>query len=101
MAGLTMITTYTATNPWWRTHIGRMMVIYASAEIGMSMILMLAVADHVGPRWFGPVWLPWFALQVIVGGCFVYQTIVIIRLYRLRRTTETRKAILDDHSDQR
>jgi len=82
LAGLTMIATYSATNPWWRTHIGRMLVTYAAAEIMMSFILLLAVVVHIGPHWFRGVW---FVLQAIVGGCFVFQTIVILRLHKAAR----------------
>ena len=81
-AGLTMITTYTLTYPWWRSGLGRMMVLYASAEITMSAILCLAVVFHVTPVWFRALW---FTLQVAVGCTFCVQTAVIVRLYRRRR----------------
>lgn len=79
VAGLVMITTYSLTNPWWRSHLGRMMIAYASAEILMSTLLMMTVELHVSPTWFRGVW---FVLQAIVGTTLVYQTATIIRLHR-------------------
>lgn len=78
-AGLAMIVTYTLTNPWWRSHLGRMMVTYAAAEVIMSSLLFATVVFHMHPTWFRNFW---FALQVIVGGTFWYQTFTIVRLHR-------------------
>lgn len=79
MAGLIMITVYSLTNPWWTTHIGRMMITYAAAEILMSVLLMAAVVGHFNPHWFRAAW---FALQTVVGSTFWFQTYVIVRLHQ-------------------
>jgi hypothetical protein len=79
LSGLVMIVTYSLTNPWWRSHLGRMMVTYASAEILMSTLLMVTIEFQVSPIWFRDVW---FALQTAVGLCLCYQTSAIIRLHR-------------------
>lgn len=84
-AGLTMIVTYSLSYPWWRDWLGRLVVIYASAEIGMSAILCLAVVWHINPAWFRGVW---FALQAIVGLTFCAQTAAIVRLRRGRGQRE-------------
>jgi hypothetical protein len=81
-AGIVMVVTYSATNPWWRTHLGRMMITYAVAEILMSSLLMTTVVGHIAPHWFRGVW---FGLQTIVGCTFWYQTFTIIRLHRQAR----------------
>lgn len=86
-AGLAMIATYSLSYPWWREWLGRIVIIYASAEIAMSAILCLAVVFHIGPAWFRTVW---FALQTVVGCTFCAQTAVIIRLRRQRRQREPR-----------
>lgn len=85
LAGLTMIVTYSLTNRWWLSHIGRMMITYASAEVIMSLILTLTVVLHLHPIWFRAVW---FLLQMILGGTFVYQTVVIVTLDQRRRARE-------------
>lgn len=84
-AGVIMITTYSLTNPWWRGHLGRMMVTYAAAEVLMSVLLLVTVVGHVTPEWFRAVW---FGLQTIVGCTFWFQTVTIIRLHRRRRAQE-------------
>jgi len=81
-SGLTMIVTYTVSYPWWKEWLGRLVIIYASAEIGMSAILCQAVVFHSNPSWFRGVW---FALQTLVGSTFVAQTAIIVRLRRGRR----------------
>lgn len=81
LAGLSMILIYSLSYPWWRDTVGRMMVTYASAEILMSLILLLAVVAHMSPHWFRNLWL---LLQAIVGACFVYQSWTILRLRRNR-----------------
>jgi hypothetical protein len=81
LSGLTMIGFYTASFPWWRDTVGRMMVIYAATEVAMSSVLLLAVVVRVGPHWFRGLW---FILQIIVGVCFTYQTLVIYRLRKNR-----------------
>jgi len=88
-AGIVMVVTYSLTYPWWTTHVGRMLVIYAVAEILMSLILLLAVVAHLNPTWFR---LVWFVLQTVVGCTFWYQTWTILRLYRQRRTRERQQA---------
>lgn len=85
-SGLTMIATYTLSYPWWRSWLGRIVIIYASAEIGMSVILCLAVVWHTNPAWFRGVW---FALQGTVGATFCVQTATIVKLRR-RRELRTR-----------
>lgn len=85
LAGLVMVVTYSLTNPWWTTHLGRMLITYAVAEILMSVLLMAAVVWHFNPYWFRSAW---FALQVVVGGTFWFQTATIIRLHRQRTRTE-------------
>lgn len=85
LAGVTMIVTYSLTNPWWRTHIGRMMITYAAAEVIMSTLLLSAVVWHFNPEWFRAAW---FALQLVVGSTFVFQTVMIIKLHRRRRAQE-------------
>lgn len=84
-AGIVMVITYSLTNPWWKTHLGRMMITYAIAEIIMSGLLMFTVLTHISPEWFRGVW---FALQTIVGMTFWFQTSVIIRLHREKRRKE-------------
>lgn len=84
-AGLTMIVTYSANYPWWKSWLGRIVIIYASAEIAMSVILCLAVVFHIGPVWFRGVW---FALQALVGSTFCVQTAVIVRLRQSRKQQE-------------
>lgn len=84
-AGITMIATYSASYPWWRDHVGRMMITYAAAEVLMSVILLVTVVGHVSPFWFRAVW---FGLQLIVGGTFCFQTVTIVRLRRQRRAQE-------------
>lgn len=84
-SGLVMILTYSLNYPWWKSWLGRIVIIYASAEIAMSVILCLAVVFRIGPFWFRGVW---FALQAIVGSTFCAQTAVIVRLRRGRRQQE-------------
>lgn len=84
-SGLIMIVTYSLNYPWWRSWLGRIVIIYASAEIAMSAILCSAVVFHIGPAWFRGVW---FALQTIVGVTFCAQTAVIVRLRRGRKQQE-------------
>ena len=81
LAGLAMIVSYTASYPWWRDLLGRMMVTYAAAEVAMSTLLMITVVFRFGPDWFRPLW---FALQTIITGCFVFQTWTIVKLRRAR-----------------
>lgn len=81
-AGLIMVITYSVTNPWWRSHLGRMMITYAMAEVLMSALLMFTILTHISPEWFRGVW---FALQTIVGMTFWFQTIMIIKLHRQAR----------------
>ncbi len=80
-AGVVMIITYSLTNPWWRGHIGRMLVTYAAAEVIMSALLVSAVVWHTSPHWFRAAW---FTLQTVVGCTFWFQTATIVRLYRTR-----------------
>lgn len=80
-AGLIMVVTYTLTNPWWRNLVGRMMVTYAVAEIVMSTLLMVTVVGGIAPHWFRAAW---YALQVIVGTTFLFQTWMILKLHRER-----------------
>lgn len=81
LSGLVMIVTYTVSFPWWKDLLGRMMIVYASAEVAMSTLLMSTVVFRFGPEWFRPIW---FALQTILTGCFVFQTWIIIKLRRAR-----------------
>lgn len=81
-AGIIMVLSYSLTNPWWRSHVGRMLVTYAAAEVLMSVLLLVTVVGHVTPEWFRAVW---FTLQVVVGSTFWFQTAMIIRLHRQRR----------------
>lgn len=85
VSGLVMIITYSLTNPWWKSHLGRMMIAYATAEILMSSLLMITIEFQISPTWFRGVW---FALQSIVGLCLSYQTYEIIRLHRRMQTGE-------------
>jgi hypothetical protein len=85
LAGLVMIIAYSLTNPWWTTHLGRMMVTYATAEICMSTLLMITVEFQINPVWFRGVW---FGLQSAVGLCLCYQTWTIIRLHQKTREAE-------------
>jgi hypothetical protein len=86
IAGVAMIGTYSATYPWWRNHVGRMMVTYAGAEVLMSLLLLFTVVGHVSPMWFRAVW---FILQTAVGCAFCFQTVLLVRLYRQRRERAT------------
>lgn len=88
-AGVVMITTYSLTNPWWKTHIGRMMITYAAAEILMSVLLLATVVWHVSPHWFRGVW---FGLQTVVGCTFWFQTFTIVRLRQNRIKQERMSA---------
>lgn len=88
LAGLTMIVAYSVTNPWWRTHLGRMMVTYAAAEVAMSSLLMFTVVFHWAPHWFRAIW---FGLQTVVGLTLCYQTFTIVRLHLERRRGEVRQ----------
>jgi hypothetical protein len=81
VACVIMMVTYTITNPWWRTHLGRMMMTYAAAEGIMAALLMSTVVFHFAPHWFRAVW---FVLQSIVGLTFCYQTSTILKLHRQR-----------------
>lgn len=85
LAGVVMIAVYSASYPWWRDHLGRMMITYAAAEVCMSAILLVTVVGHVSPFWFRAVW---FGLQIIVGCTFCFQTATILRLRRQRRAQE-------------
>lgn len=86
-AGLTMIVTYSLSYPWWKDWLGRLVIIYASAEIAMSAILGSAVVFRINPTWFRAAW---FALQLIIGLVFCAQTAAIVRLRRGRRQREQR-----------
>lgn len=89
LSGLAMIITYSVTNPWWKTHIGRMMVTYAAAEICMSTLLMVTIEFQIAPVWFRGVW---FALQSLVSICLTYQTWTIVRIHRqLRRDVQEQR----------
>lgn len=88
-AGVIMVTVYSLTNPWWRTHLGRMLITYAVAEIMMSALLMSTVVWHFSPHWFRGVW---FGLQFVVGCTFWFQTFIIIRLHRQRVRLERTSA---------
>lgn len=81
IAGVVMIVSYSLTNPWWRSHLGRMMITYAAAEVLSGILLMTTVVWHFSPHWFRAAW---FALQFIVGCTFWYQTVTIIQLHRAR-----------------
>lgn len=87
VSGLIMILTYSLSYPWWQSWLGRNVIVYASAEIGMSVILCLAVVWHVNPAWFRGIW---FGLQATVGLTFCIQTATIVRLRRSRRRQEQR-----------
>lgn len=82
LSGLAMVIAYSLTNPWWRSHLGRMLITYALAEIGMSTVLMITVEFHTSPIWFRAVW---FVLQTMVGVALSYQTYVIIKTARQQR----------------
>lgn len=84
-AGLIMVTVYSLTNPWWKTHLGRMLIAYAAAEILMSVLLMTTVVWHFSPHWFRGLW---FALQTVVGCTFWFQTLTIVRLRKQRAGKE-------------
>jgi len=85
LSGVSMVVAYSLSYPWWREHLGRMLVTYAVAEILMSVLLLVTVVGHVSPHWFRAVW---FALQVIVSGTFWFQFATIIRLRRQRLSRE-------------
>lgn len=80
-SGLVMIVAYSLSYPWWRSWLGRLVIIYASAEIGMSAILCSAVVWHINPVWFRDLWL---GLQAVVGLTFCAQTAIVVRLRRRR-----------------
>lgn len=89
VSGLTMIMTYSLSYPWWRNWLGRLVIIYASAEIAMSAILCSAVVFRINPTWFRAAW---FALQIIIGLVFCSQTAAIVRLRRGRRRRERKES---------
>jgi hypothetical protein len=82
LAGLAMVLVYSLTNPWWRSHTGRMLITYAVAETGMSAMFAAAVVLHMNPIWFR--WL-WIGLQATVGCVLWYQTALIVHLTRQAR----------------
>jgi hypothetical protein len=84
-AGLVMVTVYSFTQPWWKAHLGRMVIVYAAAEILMSLLLLTTVVFHFSPHWFRVLW---FVLQVTVGCTFWFQTAVLLKLHRARRRRE-------------
>ncbi len=91
ITGAMMILTYTRSFPWWKDPVGRMMIVYAGAEVIMSALLTITVVTQTGPHWFR---LVWFILQVVLSGCFVYQTLTIKKLRRdqeAQRTEEERR----------
>ncbi len=79
VTGTFMILTYTRAFPWWRDPVGRMMIVYAGAEVLMSALLTITVVTQSGPHWFRAVW---FILQGVLSACFVYQTLTIRKLKR-------------------
>jgi uncharacterized membrane protein len=85
LAALVMLTVYSLTTNWWRTHLGRMMATYAVAETGMAAIFVAGVSFHINPHWFRWAWI---GLQVTVGIVLWYQTITIIRLNRSVRKAQ-------------
>jgi hypothetical protein len=91
VSGTTMIVTYSRSYRWWHEPVGRMMVIYAGSEVLMSGMLTITVVAQTGPHWFRAVW---FALQILVGCCFTYQTVTINRLRhdRVSMTKESEDA---------
>lgn len=88
VSGLIMIVTYSLSYPWWRDWLGRLVIIYASAEIAMSAMLCSAVVFRVNPTWFRAAW---FALQLVIGLVFCAQTAAIVRLRRGRRQREQQR----------
>lgn len=90
VSGLTMIVTYSRAFPWWRDPIGRMMVVYAGAEVIMSALLTITVVTRSGPHWFRTIW---FLLQVVLTFCFIYQTRTILKLKRERETDAGREHV--------
>lgn len=86
LAGLAMMTAYTLTARWWRSHTGRMLVTYAVAETGMSAIFAAAVVLKLDPVWFRYTWV---GLQITVGMVLWYQTGMIIRLHRRKEEQES------------
>jgi hypothetical protein len=82
LAGFTMILVYSLTNPWWRTLVGRMLITYAVAETGMSLIFALAIGFQINPLIFRYLWV---GLQASVGCMLWLQTSMIIVLAVRRR----------------
>lgn len=85
LAALAMILVYSLTSPWWTNHIGRMLITYAVAEAGMSLIFALAVGLHINPLVFRYLWV---GLQAVVGCTLWVQTAMIIQLRRNKRRAE-------------
>lgn len=81
-AAFFMIVIYSLTNPWWTNHVGRMLITYAVAEMGMSMIFALAIGFHINPVLFRYLWV---GLQAVVGCVLWGQTWIIFTLWRRRR----------------
>lgn len=81
IAGTVMIVTYSVSFPWWRDPLGRMMVTYATADLLMALLLCVTVVWHLHPVWFRAVW---FALQVMMGAAFCFQTRTILQIRRVR-----------------
>lgn len=81
-AAFFMILVYSLTNPWWTNHVGRMLITYAVAELGMSLIFALAIGFHVNPVLFRYLWV---GLQAVVGGTLWLQTWMIFLLWRRKR----------------
>ena len=89
ITGTMMILTYSRSFPWWKDPIGRMMIVYAGAEVLMSALLTITVVTQISPHWFR---LAWFILQVVLSGCFVYQTLTIKQLKRYQDARENQEA---------
>lgn len=82
LAAFLMIVIYTLTNPWWTNHVGRMLITYAVAEMGMSLIFALAIGFHINPVVFRYLWV---SLQFTVGCVLWVQTWMIFVLWQRKR----------------
>lgn len=87
-AGFCMVLVYSLTNPWWKTAVGRMLITYAVAETGMSLIFALAIGFHINPLIFRYLWV---GLQALVGCMLWLQTSMIVVL-ALRRRRQARQS---------
>lgn len=76
VAGLVLVAVYGVVAPWWRSHVGLMMMVYAVTITALSTIALLATGFGVDP---GVLRVVRAALILAVGLVMVSQTVIILR----------------------